>query len=146
MALKQVNKNTVFETNTGEIFSSKNTNYLVFEQKTKLRENFMVIFQEALRELAKDKNLTACARRILDFFLSVMDYDNEVYLNQKEIAHELETTQQQISKSIRLLQELGYIKIVKTRGTVYLYKIIPDLALRGGARKREKLTNEWHDL
>lgn len=131
---------SVVNDKTGEIVFN---NAFILPQKAKIKEGFMMIFQEAFETYSKDKSISGAKRRVLEFLLAKMDYENEVYETQRDLAEELETTQQEISKSVRSLEEAGYIKIIPTKGTVYIYRINPNLAWKGSTKNREKALEDW---
>jgi hypothetical protein len=61
--------------------------------------------QEALLSIAKDRELTKEAYRILMVLLGRLDFQNWIYVQQKEICHELNLKKGNVSHSIHLLEQ-----------------------------------------
>lgn len=118
--------------------------YVVPQQKKILGEAFMLAFQEALIEVSKNRGLTGTDRRVLFYMIGKMEYENLVRLTQRDIAEELKTSQQEVSKSISKLQVEGYLWVDHTYGSAYVYKISEDLVWKGKTEKREKFIAEKH--
>lgn len=144
---KKVGKSTILDTATDELYAKENVNYRVSEARPpKIRKEFMLLFQDALYELAKDKNLPRSSYSVLLYLLGLMDFNNCVYISQREIAEALSTTQQQISKAIALLIISGHLKSFILRGSVNVYMISPKLCLRGDDSTRRKIIRAWNSL
>jgi hypothetical protein len=144
---KKVGESTILDTVSNELYAKENVNYRVSEARPpKIRKEFMLLFQEALHELAKDRTLHRSCYTVLIYLLGMMDFENCVYISQRELAEDLDTTQQQISKAIALLIGSGYIKAFIIRGNVNIYMISPALCLRGDIDTRRKIVRTWNRL
>jgi hypothetical protein len=144
---KTVGNSTIVNEKTGEIYSKENVNFSIREAiKCKIREDFMLTFQDSLEEVAENKGLTAGACRVLFYFLSKMNYENCVFLTQGEIAESLGTTRQQIGKSIAVLIKNNYVKTFVERGSVNTYMISPKISIRGDEKTRKDITRFWNNL
>lgn len=112
--------------------------YVLPKQRKILGEPFMIMFQQALVKVSKNRALTGTDRRVLFYLIGVMEYENLVPLTQRQIAEELETSQQEVSKSIQKLYDEGYLWVEKTYGSAYIYRISEDLVWKGKTENREK--------
>src|SRR5919198_6131181 len=65
--------------------------------------------QEALFSLAKDKEITGECYRVLMILLGQLDFENWIYVSQKEMAEFLGLQKSQVSRAIRLLVEKGIL-------------------------------------
>jgi DNA-binding Lrp family transcriptional regulator len=104
----------------------------------------MLMFQNALVEVSKNRALTGMDRRVLFYMIGVMEYENLVRLTQRQIAEELQSSQQEISKSIQKLYDEGYLLVDEVYGSAYIYKISEDLVWKGKTENREKATARKH--
>jgi biotin operon repressor len=118
--------------------------YVVPKHKKILGEPFMLMFQNALVEVSKNRALTGTDRRVLFYMIGVMEYENLVRLTQRQIAEELQSSQQEVSKSIQKLYDEGYLMIDEIYGSAYIYKISEDLVWKGKTENREKVTARKH--
>lgn len=144
---KTVGKSTIVNEKTGEFYSKENVNFSVREAtRCKIREDFMLTFQNTLEKVAENKSLTAGACRVLFYFLSKMNYENRVYLTQGEIAESLGTTKQQISKSIAVLIKNNYVKSFVERGLINTYIVSPKISIKGDEKTRKAIIRYWNNL
>lgn len=72
-------------------------------------EPFVMTFQLAFKFLAKDKEITLEARRVLDFMMSELDFENYMFMPQSEVAKELDMQKQNVNRAIKLLVDKGII-------------------------------------
>ena len=99
-------------------------------------KRWFVMFQDFLEQLAKDKELTGTHRRVLDFLLSKMDFENWVQIPQRVIAQELDIPRRKVVEAIKILTEKGIIQKVRD-GRSNRYRIHPDLVWKGRYRDRK---------
>jgi DNA-binding MarR family transcriptional regulator len=64
---------------------------------------------EALITLAQDKDITGGCYRVLFILLGQLDFENYIYVPQKEIAEKLDMDPAQVSRSIKLLVQKGIL-------------------------------------
>lgn len=118
--------------------------FVVPKQKKIVGEPFMLMFQNALIEVSKNRALTGMDRRVLLYLIGVMEYENLVRLTQRQIAEELQTSQQEVCKSIQKLYDEGYVSIDEIYGKAYIYKVSEDLVWKGKTENREKVVAKRH--
>ena len=103
--------------------------------------------QKALEILASDKDLTKESLRVLMFLMSRLDFENWIYITQKEIAEILELKKQNISKAILLLEEKEIILRGPKLGRSSAFRLNPDFGWKGDVRNlndyRKKRDDQW---
>lgn len=104
----------------------------------KMQGWFMGI-QQAFIAMAKDKELTGETRRVLDYMMGVMDFDNFVGIEQKQIAEELDMQTSHVSRAIKKILEKGIVTLGPRFGKVKTYKMNWNYAWKGKAINRQKL-------
>ena len=82
---------------------------IFFGAKVQWREEFFMQIQEKLETIAKDKELSGRPRRVLDYMMSKLSWENWIHVQQKEIAEQLELNKADVSKAISLLIRKGII-------------------------------------
>lgn len=89
----------MIDLNTGEILPGVP---VYRPAKTKLRGWFMV-WEQGLKRLAQDEDLTGETLRVLMYCLSELDYENYLKVTQKDIVEALEMKRQNVSRAIKML-------------------------------------------
>jgi hypothetical protein len=80
-----------------------------FNATVRWREDWFMAIQDAFEALAKDKEISGRPRRVLDFMMSKLSWENWIHVEQKQIAEELELDRSDVSRSIKLLVQKGII-------------------------------------
>ena len=142
---KEIDSKTVMNRLTSEVYSKDNVEFYMAKSRPKIKEKFMLTFQDSLYELAKDKALPRTSYSVLIYLMSLMDYDNTVAVNQRDIALDLETTQPVISRALKVLEKRDYIRIFSCRGQVNRYLIWPGLCEKGDHRSRKVVEQMWEE-
>lgn len=94
--------------------------------------------QQAFIAMAKDKELTGETRRVLDYMMGTMDFENFIAVEQKQIAEELGMQASHVSRSIKKILEKGIIELGPMIGKVKTYKMNWNYAWKGKAINRHK--------
>jgi predicted transcriptional regulator len=85
--------------------------------------------------------------RIYHYLLPLVDFGNEVVLNQTECARELKMSRTQVNSSLKTLIEYGIIrKLPKKFASVCYYQINPSLLYRGTKDKYSQAVNAFYGL
>ena len=92
-----------FDIETGEILDEGVAIYVGC--KVKVTENFFMMFQDALVELSKDRDLTGEHWRVLSYLFAKLDFENLIQVTQSEIAKELNIQTSHVSRSIKVLTD-----------------------------------------
>ena len=82
---------------------------IFFSAKIQWGEEFFMQIQEKLATIAKDKELSGRPRRVLDYMMSKLSWENWIHVQQAEIAEELELDKAAVSRAITLLIKKGII-------------------------------------
>jgi len=119
-------KHELVNTETGELVPA----ITWIRQKWK-GDPFLMVFQASFEALAKDKEITLDARRILDFLFSRLDFENYILIPQVEIATELGMQRSNVSRAMSILLGKGIIlegpKVNRSRG----YRLNHDFGWKG---------------
>lgn len=86
---------------TGEIFEAGVPVWV--GAKVKWHEEFFMVFQEALAQLSKDKDMNLDMYRVFHAMLSRMGFENWVEIPQKELAQELGMQKSHVSRAVKRL-------------------------------------------
>jgi hypothetical protein len=98
--------------------------------------------QESFGRLAKDPRMTFEARRVLDFCLSRMGFENHIHIPQEEIARELTMKQPSVSRALRLLVEISILLEGPKIGRSKSYRLNSNYGWKG---KIHNLTDRRHE-
>ena len=104
-------------------------------------KGWIVSSQEALEELAEDRDLTGETLRIFLLLSARLDFENWIQISQKEIADRLSMKKQNVSRSIKMLESKGIILKAKANGKNNAYRLNPHYGWKG---KVKNLT-EWRE-
>jgi len=99
----QAEDGTIYDSRTGETLS--HGQFVYVPHKSKLKENFVMTFQEAMGEIAKNRRLWGRPRAVLDCLMSHLCFENYILIPQSEIAEELELHRTHVSAAIKILLE-----------------------------------------
>jgi DNA-binding MarR family transcriptional regulator len=90
--------------------------------------------QEALRAIAKDKELTTEPYRVLMVLFGELDFENWIHITQHEIAEMLSMKPPQVSRAIGLLERKGILVRGPKIGKSYGYRLNPHYGWKGRAK------------
>ena len=94
--------------------------------------------QEAMRILAKDKDIKGETHRVLWFIGGILDFENWVHISITEIAQELEMQRQNVSKAIKLLEKKEIILRGPKVGRSHTFMLNPYFGWKGKVKNLEK--------
>ena len=97
---------------------------------------FFMANQEALLTLAQDKEITGECYRVLFVLLTELDYENYIYIPQKEIGKKLGIRPQNVHRAVKVLLQKG-ILLSNERG----YRLNHNYGWKGNVRKLELVKN-----
>jgi biotin operon repressor len=97
---------------------------------------FFMANQEALLTLAQDKEITGECYRVLFVLLTELDYENYIYIPQKEIGKKLGIRPQNVHRAVKVLLQKG-ILLSNERG----YRLNHNYGWKGSVRKLELIKN-----
>jgi biotin operon repressor len=127
---------------TGEVVPLKTFQteaLFVIPYRKKIHNNgWFVMFQDFLKQLAKDKDLKGQDYRVLNYLLSELDWENWLQVPQRVISKETGIPRPEVAKSIKKLKEKGIIQVVRD-GRSNRYRINPNLVWKGRYGTRENV-------
>jgi biotin operon repressor len=85
--------------------------------------SWMVMYQFAAEELAKDKRMGGAEFRVLYMLLGLMGQDSSVQISQADIGKMMGMQQQGVSKAIKTLIEIGIIRSEGKTGQTATYTL-----------------------
>ena len=83
----------------GEATEFENVNIFKTKKRIKPAEEFIMLFFKSFNDIVSEKNLTLADLKVLFKILEYVSYGNLLILSQKDLAEELNITQQAVSKS-----------------------------------------------
>lgn len=144
-SLRKIDEDSFQDPSTGAIYSKVNANWIANRIRPKIKENFMLAFQQEFADLA-EKRLSGMEYSVLLFLLASVDYDCTTSIHQKEIAERLNCKKQVISRAVLRLKEEELIKFYYKRGYSSTYFVNPYLCIRGNEKNRKEIIREWELL
>lgn len=130
MSIIQLKNGNFKNTDTDEVLPKSEFTFIAMPKKLKI-EGWFMAFQEAFIYMAKDKSLTLTPRRVLDYLLGILDFDNKIIVCQSQIAEELNLYRSDVSSAIRTLIQKGYIEKGPKSGRSYTYRLSTDFGYKG---------------
>jgi hypothetical protein len=119
---------------TGELL--KGVTVWVKIKRSPYVNGFLMANQEALLTLAQDKEITGECYRVLFVLLIELDYENYIYIPQKEIGKKLGIRPQNVHRAVKVLLQKG-ILLRNERG----YRLNHNYGWKGNVRKLELVKN-----
>ncbi len=124
--LTQLPDGSMMDLDTGEIFDGAPKNgkgtFIFVPRRPKLTGWFMA-FQDSFEELAKDRELWGQPMAILCYLFSKLDFENDIAIQQADIAKALEIDKHQTSKAMKKLVDKGVIIKGPKIGRASAYKL-----------------------
>lgn len=123
---------------TGEILDG-NVAWIPSNNRQHFKENWMVMFQEALEKIAK-MNLSKDAHRVFMFMLSQMSFDNYALISQAHMSEILLIDKGNLSRAIKELKKQNILVTSdKTPGKSLAYRINSHYAWKGTPKQFAKV-------
>ena len=98
--------------------------------------------QEASRIFAADKDLKGQTHRVLWYLLSVLDFENWVYIDYKDAVKVLDMKRQNISRAISILESKEIVIRGDKIGCTYKFRLNPDFIWKGKVKNLEEYRQE----
>lgn len=125
------------DTASGEVLSGVP---VFFAAKTKLPAAFLMVFQQALTELAQDDRINWESARVLLLLMGRLSWENFIHIKQSELAEALQMRQSNVSRALRVLADAGYIE-VGPRGS-HSYRLSIAVGWKGKAKTYKKTSKK----
>ena len=143
MNRKRLRKLTSVDQDTGEVLDG----LIVYcgVKRNPYAKGWVMNSQESLEIIAKDKDLTGEAHRVLWYLLSRLDFENWIQVTQREIADELGLKKQNASRSILLLESKRIILRGPKIGRSYAFRLNPHFGWKGKVRNLDDYRQKEND-
>jgi biotin operon repressor len=105
--------------------------------------SWMVIYQFAAEELAKEKRMGGAEFRVLHMLLGMMGKDSSVQISQADIGKMMGMQQQGVSKAIKTLIEIGIIRSEGKTGQTATYTLNSYYGKSGNASNVVQMQRKW---
>ncbi len=125
------------ETNDGSVISGVDHIFVAVQKRKHIGE-FVMVFQRAFVEIAKDRDLRGEAGAILNYLLGKMDYENYICVEQRIIAEDLNIHRTNVSTAMKLLVDKGVLIKGEKHGRNNTYRMNWQYAWRGKATSLDK--------
>ncbi|NJO93841.1 MAG: MarR family transcriptional regulator [Hydrococcus sp. RM1_1_31] len=126
---------------TGEEFGFP---VIVGRKRNPYGKGWVMNSQEALEILAKDKEITGEAYRVLFFICARLDFENWVQVPVTEIAQELDLRQPNVSRAMKVLEDKQIILRGPKVGRSYAFMLNPEFGWKGKVTNLEDYRRqEW---
>lgn len=140
---KKIRKVANIDTETGEILDGV---FVHFSRKRNPYGNGWVMnSQEALTELAKDKDLKWETHRVLLYLLGRLDFENWILVRTQEIVNALEIKQPNVSRAITLLEKKGILVRGEKLGRSYAFRLNPHYGWKGKVKNLDDYRRKEDD-
>lgn len=114
---------------TGELVEG--VSVISVQQRPKLKEAFVLVFQKGLERLALDKSLRGQSLRVLMALMSKLDYENFIHVSQQDIADLIHVDRSSVARGISQLLARGVIIAGPKVGTMSTYRLSDTLGWKG---------------
>jgi hypothetical protein len=118
------------DTETGEVLRGC---MVWIPRKLNLLEEFFMLFQQAIGDLALDREMTGESLRLLCFLFSKMDFENYIHISQMEISERMGIARSSVCRAMKILVEKKII-LVLGEGHNKRYRLNPIYGWKGKVR------------
>jgi len=117
-------------------------------KRVRLKERYMFVFQEMMGRLGRDRRMTGERCRLVYLLLERCDWENWLYVRQKDLAVEAGMRPGQVSRAMRFLVQAGVILRGPHLGRGSAYKLNSHYGYKGKlvnlAQHRRKEGDQTH--
>jgi predicted transcriptional regulator len=106
--------------------------YVYVPKKQKIKDSFVMMFQEKLQELAAENLLTVEGYRVLLAFIAKTDFENFIHVKQVQLAADLGMQKQNVNKAFKRLIELNIIEKI-SHDNINGYRLNYEMGWKGKA-------------
>ena len=130
-----------FDKNTGEVLDDK-VPMLVSRRRTAFTglygEQFMIVAQQALANIASDREITGEVSRVFMYLFSKLDFDKYIQVPQVEIVKALGINKQNVSRSIKTLERKGILLEGPKHRRSKFWRLNPEYGYKGNPKDKVK--------
>ena len=131
MRFQQMPDGSILDKETGEILDQGCGTFVFIPSRIKIKEGWVMTFQDGLAALAADKDLWGRPRAVLDYMMSRLNFENYIALEQREIVEKLGIHQPDVSSAIKMLVAKGVLEKGPRLGKSWSYKLNPFYGWKG---------------
>ena len=135
---KQMPDGSMMDTLTGEILDEEKGTFIHVPYRIKFDEDWFMAFQEALEQLATDRDLWGRPRAVLDYLMARLSFENFIAIEQKEICEKLNLNKTNVSAAIKILVEKEIIKKGPKIGRTHSYRLNPFYGWKGKVKNLQE--------
>lgn len=123
---------------TGEILDQRSGTFIHVPYKVKFNEEWFMAFQEALEQLAADRDLWGRPRAVLDYLMARLSFENFIAIEQKEICDKLNLNKSNVSAAIKVLVDKEILKKGPKIGRTHSYRLNPFYGWKGKVKNLQE--------
>ena len=128
---------------TGEIFEHGMMAVLMPKRRNGFAEGWVAIAQDRMKLLAKHgREIGLDGYRVLMHLVGILDQENLIQVNQREIAEELEMQRQNVQRAIKRLIGIGALLEGPRIGVHRSYRLNPRFGWKGSAVNHMRALDE----
>lgn len=127
---------------TGEIIEG---NIAIWNPPVRIGDPFCMLFQNQLSELILDKTFRLETLRVLNYLMTIIDFENKIPLIQKEIADNMGMSPTNLSRCMIDLVKRGIINVDRVYGRTKIYSMSNHYVWRGKVKNLIKTRKESLD-
>jgi hypothetical protein len=131
MRILQKADGTFVDQRTGEVLEKEQYTFVAIPSRQKIKEDWFMAFQDAFKELSKDRELWGRPIAVLHFLMSKLSFENFIAVEQKEICEELDLLKPHVSEAMKKLCEKGIVEKGPRVGNTRSYKLNPFYGWKG---------------
>lgn len=124
------------DAHTGELLEGGSLVYI--PQRARIKEGWVMTFQDGLVKLAQDRSLTQQQWRVLAFLMGKLDFENFIHLPQTAIAEALEMHKTHVSTAISELVKKHILVRGPKVGRVGTLRLSSTLGWKGRVRSLQE--------
>lgn len=114
---------------TGELLEG--STLVLLPHRVRIKEGWLMAFQDSLRLLAVDRELTATQLRVFLYSMGRLDFENYIHLSQAEIARAINVKPPNVSAAVAALVKKRILVKGPRVGRVTTLRLSPDFGWKG---------------
>ena len=128
-----------YDKNTGEVYSD-HIAMLVPRKRTAFTglygNDFMIVAQQALFNIASDKEIKGATAKVFMYLFSQLEFDNYIQVPQVQIARDLGMHKQDVYKAIKVLEKKKIILEGPKHGRSKFWRLNPEYGFKGNPKDK----------
>lgn len=100
-------------------------------KRVRLKERYLLFFQDMIAKLTSDPRMTGERARVFLLLLCRCDWENWLYIEQKDLARTAGMHPAQVSRAMRFLVQVGVVLTGPSLGRAHAYKLNSHYVYKG---------------